>query len=402
MNHDTEDLPGQDAPDVRSLSFLPRTNLDQLIQVLQQRGLTVVGPKVEQEAIVYDELTSAAELPHGWTDQQRPGEYRLVRRNDDAVFGFVVGPHSWKKFLFPPVINVAEVNRTERGWQMSTPDPDSQPHYAFLGVRACELAAMKIQDRVFTGGPYVDPIYDRRRKNAFIVAVNCTLAGATCFCTSMNTGPRCTAGFDLALTEIDDGFVVECGTSAGKDVLNCLSVTPATEDQLQDAAGARQRAVDQIQKTMDVDGIRDLLLENLNHPRWSETAERCLSCTNCTMVCPTCFCSTVNDVADLTSDHVDRQRVWDSCFNFDFSYMNGGVARDSIRSRYRQWLTHKLASWNDQFGTSGCVGCGRCITWCPTGIDLTVEVAAIRATDGRATVNSAAANALSIDESSDS
>lgn len=95
------------------------------------------------------------------------------------------------------------------------------------------------------------------------------------------------------------------------------------------------------------------------------------------MVCPTCFCTGVEDVTALAGDVTERVRKWDSCFTADFSYQHGGVVRESTKSRYRQWLTHKLSSWVDQFGSSGCVGCGRCITWCPTGIDLTAEVAAI-------------------------
>ncbi len=129
---------------------------------------------------------------------------------------------------------------------------------------------------------------------------------------------------------------------------------------------------------MDTENLRDLLLSNLEHPRWDDVAQRCLSCTNCTMVCPTCFCASVSEVSDLTGDQVQRVRQWESCFNIDFSYTAGGTVRGDTRSRYRQWLTHKLASWHDQFETSGCVGCGRCITWCPVGIDLTEEVAAIR------------------------
>ncbi len=357
--------------------FLPAEQLQTLIDALSADGYLVIGPTVDQEAIVYDEIESAAELPRGWTDRQAPGSYRLERRDDDAYFGYVVGPHSWKKYLFPPLATVATADRTDDGWTLGTPD-EAVPRYAFLGVRACELAAIRVQDKVFTGGPYVDPIYRQRRDAAFIVAVNCTLAAPTCFCTSMKTGPKCDAGFDLALTEIDDGFVVEVGSDRGADVLQRLTVNPAGSGHSSTAQAARQQAVDQIQKTLDTDGIRDLLLGNLEHPRWNEVATRCLSCTNCTMVCPTCFCSTVTEVTDLTGDHVDRQRQWDSCFNIDFSYMNGAIVRDEIRSRFRQWMTHKLASWHDQFGSSGCVGCGRCITWCPVGIDLTEEVAAIR------------------------
>jgi ferredoxin len=200
----------------------------------------------------------------------------------------------------------------------------------------------------------------------------------------MGTGPRCTAGFDVAVTELPAGFLVEVATAQGADFIAALPTQPAEAAQEQEAATARQRAVDQIQRQMNTDGIHDLLLTNLDHPRWDEVATRCLSCTNCTMVCPTCFCSSVEEVSDLTDDHVERRRRWDSCFNVDFAYMNGGNVRNSIRSRYRQWLTHKLASWIDQFDTSGCVGCGRCITWCPVGIDLTEEVAAIRSSPAAA------------------
>ncbi|MEQ9407432.1 MAG: 4Fe-4S dicluster domain-containing protein [Fuerstiella sp.] len=371
--------------------FLARHQLDTLITALRGRGYEVVGPTIDQGAIVYSEITSAADLPVGWTDDQQPGRYRLKKRDDDACFGYVVGPHSWKKFLFPPLATVAAAERTQNGWVMQTPGSvEDTPRYAFLGVRGCELAAIQIQDRVFMGGAYTDPTYARRREAAFIVAVNCTQAAPTCFCTSMNTGPDCRSGFDLALTETSTGFVIEAGSEAGRTLLLELPVSAVTADQLQVAAAARQQAVDQIERHLDTDGLRDLLVNNLNHPQWEDVAERCLSCTNCTMVCPTCFCSTVAEVSDLTGDHVRRERRWDSCFNIDFSYMNGGIVRNSIRSRYRQWLTHKLGTWQDQFGTSGCVGCGRCITWCPTEIDLTAEVAAIRATAGRAVVSASA------------
>ena len=359
--------------------FLPKDKLDSLIDALTAAGYEVVGPTIDQGAIVYDEIRSASDLPQGWTDRQQAGRYRLERREDDAYFGYVVGPHSWKRFLFPAFATVATADRTGTGWDMQTPD-DDPPRYAFLGVRACEIAAIEVQDRTFLLGPYVDPIYQKRREAALIIAVNCTQAAPTCFCTSMQTGPRSKTGFDLALTEIAEGFLIEVGTDKGSEILAKLPITPAAEDQLQTAEAARQQAVDQITKTMNTEGIRDLLLGNLNHPHWDDVAQRCLSCTNCTMVCPTCFCSSVKEVSDLAGDHVERQREWDSCFNIGFSYMNGGIHRDDIRSRYRQWLTHKLASWHDQFGTSGCVGCGRCITWCPVEIDLTEEVAAIRAT----------------------
>ncbi|HUE69707.1 MAG TPA: 4Fe-4S dicluster domain-containing protein [Pirellulaceae bacterium] len=357
-------------------SFLAHSDLQRLIDALAGRGYMVMGPTLQQEAIVYDRVTRIEDLPRGWTDDQQPGKYRLRRRDDEEFFGFVVGPHSWKRFLFPPLTTLLTSRQTEEGWEFETP-PDDPPPLALLGVRACELAAIAVQDRVFMGGEYVDPTYAERRRKLFLVAVNCTQAASTCFCVSMNTGPRCRQGFDLALTELDDGFLVEIGSDAGKELLAALPSRAATAAELEEAEAHRQRARVQ-SRSIPSDEVHDLLLANLQHPRWSEVAERCLSCANCTLVCPTCFCSSVQEVSDLTGENFERRRQWDSCFNLDFSYFSGGHVRQQTRARYRQWLTHKLATWIDQFGTSGCVGCGRCITWCPVGIDLTEEVAAMR------------------------
>ncbi len=357
--------------------WLAKSDFQQLLDLLWSQNFRVIGPTVSQEAIVYDEIRRVEDFPRGMTEVQSAGQYRLQRREDDAWFGFNVGPHSWKRFLFPPQATVAKAERTNEGWQMHDV-PHDEPAYAFLGVRACEIAAIEVQDRTFIHDQYADPIYRRRRDQALLIAVNCTQAASTCFCTSMNTGPRCSRGFDLALTELADGFTVEIGTQRGEEIFQQLPSCAATAIELQQAGEARHRAVQQITKRLDTSDIRNLLLNNLEHPRWTEVATRCLSCTNCTMVCPTCFCSSVKEVSDLTGDQVERVRQWDTCFNVDFSYMNGGLVRNNIRSRYRQWLTHKLASWIDQFDVSGCVGCGRCITWCPVGIDLTEEVAAIR------------------------
>ncbi len=357
--------------------LLAKQSLHDLITTLQESGYLVIGPKLEQEAIIYGEIESLEDLPRGWTDLQAPGQYRLKKQDDDAYFGYAVGPGSLKQYLYPPRQLVATATRDGTRWEFEAIENVDQK-YAFLGVRACEIAAMRVQDRVFLEGAYVDPLYAKRRDSAIIIAVNCTVAASTCFCTSMKTGPECESGFDLALTELPDAFVIEAGSEKGETILRNLPTSPATTTDIEQAEKLQQQAVDQISKTMNFVNLREDLLSNLDHDRWAETALRCLSCGNCTMVCPTCFCSSVEEVSDLTGDHVKRQRNWDSCFDIDFTYQNGAIVRDDIRSRYRQWLTHKLATWHDQFDQSGCVGCGRCITWCPVGIDLTQEVAAIR------------------------
>ena len=356
--------------------------LGELFAVLQAEGFTTVGPTVRDQAIVYEEIDSPRELPVGWTEEQDGGSYRLQRRDDEARFGFTVGPHSWKKFLHAPNVKLFGATRSDDGWQFD--EPATPPRYAFIGVRSCELHAIAIQDRVFLGGPAVDRHYQARRQPAFIVAVNCAVAAKTCFCVSMNTGPKVTLPCDLQLTEIIDGdnhhFVCEAGTDGGRRVLEQLARRAADAAELAAAEKVVQQTADSMGRKMETEGLKELLYQNLEHPRWDDVADRCLTCANCTMVCPTCFCTTVEEVTDLTGDHAERWRRWDSCFTMDFTRMHGGGARQSTKSRYRQWLTHKLASWLDQFDSSGCVGCGRCITWCPVGIDLTEEVNAIRET----------------------
>lgn len=373
-------------------AWLPRHGLQHLIDVLRDRGHRVVGPQVADGAVVYRDLAEASLLPTGWLDEQDGGVYRLHHDPAAGTFDHVVGPHSLKNFLFPPRETFETWNRTPDGWLQTTPSYEPEP-LAVIGVRGCDLAALAIQDRVFLGGDSIDVRYQARREQLFIVAVNCRRAAATCFCHSMGCGPAAGPGFDIALTEMDDRFAVEAATDAGAAVLADL----AARLPLPPLAAAEVTAMRQVPETLretmqartpeagkprprslDTENIRDLLFDNLTHPRWAEVADRCLSCANCTLVCPTCFCSSVGEVTDLTGDEVSRERHWASCFTLEHSQMHGANARPTTASRYRQWLTHKLAGWIDQFGTSGCTGCGRCITWCPVGIDITEEVAAIR------------------------
>lgn len=365
---------------------------DHLLRVLAQQGYTLVGPTVRDGAIVYDEIRSADDLPAGWTDVQGSGSYRLRRRADGALFGYTVGPHSWKRFFHVPAVTLWKARRGGGVFEVADDESPPPQKLALIGARSCELHAVAIQDRVLAGGERPDPNYVSRRRNAFVVAVNCTQAGGTCFCASMGTGPRAAGGFDLAVTELTGPgrheFLMEIGTEAGAAVAGCLEHEAASSAQRREAEELVAQTGRRMGRRLDTDGIRDLLYRNLEHPRWQEVAKRCLACTNCTMVCPTCFCTDLEDVTDLAGTVARRVRVWDSCFTLSFSYIVGGSVRRSVASRYRHWLTHKLATWIDQFGTPGCVGCGRCITWCPAGIDLTQEVAAIRETDSRGATES--------------
>lgn len=377
-------------PPVGAFVEIEKSSLQQVIDQLRADGYRTIGPQVGDGAVIYDDLSDVSQIPFGKLDVQDGGYYRLVEDDSAGYFDHVVGPHSLKNFLFPARETLLEVQRIGDEWETRVPEVSSTK-LAVIGARSCDLHALAVQDRVFLEGEYVDPAYQARREGLFVVAVNCRRAAATCFCHSMKTGPAVKSGFDLALTELDTVFVVEIGTEGGGNVMASTTWSPCSSERLQQAQQLpveleqhmRSRSEEGVngnrkQRHLDTADIHDLLLGNLDHPRWDAVAERCLACANCTLVCPTCFCSSVAEVSDLTGEHVTRERSWASCFTAEHSYMNSGTVRKSTASRYRQWLTHKLASWIDQFGVSGCVGCGRCITWCPVGIDLTEEVAAIR------------------------
>ncbi len=368
---------GDDGPAVTGVA-----GLQALISTLRGQGFTVIGPVVRGDAIVLAEVSGTGDLPRGHGDEQDAAHYRLRERGDEALFGFAATAQSWKSILFPARELLWSGERDGASFTAgAAPDP-APGRYALLGVRSCDLHAIGIHDRVLLGRSAADPAYADRRRDAFIVAVACSQPGGTCFCVSMGTGPRPEAGFDLSLTELLDSaghrFLMTAGSDRGAALLASLPASPAAPADLAAADEVIAGSAARMGRHLDTDGIRDLLYGAAEHPRWDDVASRCLACTNCTLVCPTCFCTSVEDLTDLTGSSGSRWRVWDSCFTSEFSHLPGGSVRASTRSRYRQWMTHKLAAWIDQFGMSGCVGCGRCITWCPAAIDITEEAAALR------------------------
>lgn len=364
-------------PEVGSTVTIEKPVFDQLLARLKEEGYLPIGPHIRNESLVYEPIDSLEDLPQGYSTEQKPGYFRLVREKHTRYFDIIPGAHSWKQFLFPPRIELFALHRNGKGWEQAPYEAET-PKYAFIGVRGCELGAIQIQDDIFMRPDFTDPIYRARRRRVFILAVNCTHPAGTCFCTSMGTGPRVKEEFDLSLTELDDVFVLTIGSEVGRKMLNGLPFEDASGYVLTNAEHKLNHAEQQIRRKLDTSDLPELILDHLDHPYWNEIGKRCLSCTSCTQVCPTCFCWDATDEMSLDGKSTKRIRVWDSCFNPGYSHQAGGNTRPTIYSRYRQWLSHKLGTWKQQYGTLGCVGCGRCITWCPAEIDITEEISALR------------------------
>ncbi len=345
--------------------------LRQLLAVLQGRGYETVGLTEQDGCITLGPIASADDLPRGRIMDTGGGHVRCRDGESDRFFDKTLPMQGLKRFVYPAHEAVAQF---DDDLTITTPEVEMRPTAVF-GVRACDVAAIDIFDVVFRKPPYTDARFAARRDGLLIVAVDCAVPLETCFCASMGTGPHATTGFDLALTELSDGgehgFLVRAGSAAGRGILAELDGEAVRDDQVAAKRAQADAAAAAMTRSMPAN-VASVVRQSHDSPHWSEVASRCLTCANCTMVCPTCFCSTVEDRNALDGT-AWRERRWDSCFSIEFSYIHGGGVRESAPARYRQWMTHKLGHWHDQFGMSGCVGCGRCIAWCPVGIDITAE-----------------------------
>jgi formate hydrogenlyase subunit 6/NADH:ubiquinone oxidoreductase subunit I len=368
-------------PEIGVTIVVLKPELDTILKSLSNLEYELEGPKVKDHTVILGPIQSISDLPKGYTSQEGPGKYTLSSTGKDNYFDVTSGPQAWKKYFFPPRAQLMIFQQDpdkSSDWTLASAGEET-PCYALIGVRPCDLAGIQIQDKIFLEGDRCDPIYRDRREKAFILAANCTEPCGTCFCTSMGTGPKAEVGFDLSLTELKNHFLIEVGSKIGSKVLTGLDWKTADKKILKQSDAALQAAREKINLNLpQPEKLADELLSNLEHPQWDDVAGRCLSCGSCTLVCPTCFCWDATDVTKLPGDTIIRERSWDSCFNPDYTYVAHGNTRPNTRARYRQWLTHKFASWYEQYGSSGCVGCGRCITWCPAEINHLEEIAAIR------------------------
>ncbi|MCU7960696.1 MAG: 4Fe-4S dicluster domain-containing protein [gamma proteobacterium symbiont of Bathyaustriella thionipta] len=358
--------------------FLPLNKLQTLVDRVSAAGYQCYGPHIRDAAIVFAAFSSVEQWPVGVVDFQGPGEYRLESETSGRYFYWANGPQGLKPLTFFPEQDLWQSTRTADATVDFHAETGSPQKMAVFGVRSCDLAALALLDRHFLSESPADPYYRDGRERLLLIAVNCARSAATCFCHSTGDGPFAESGFDLCLTELEAGFLIVAGSDRGTELIDALRLRLAHKHELKQKREQFQIASRQ-QRKLDPVQVRFDLAQSIQSDAWQEIARDCLSCGNCTSVCPTCFCFSEMDRPALGGENSMRTRIWDSCFSHGHSYIHGVTIREETAPRYRQWLTHKFSTWVNQYGRSGCVGCGRCITWCPAGIDVIESIRQVSA-----------------------
>ena len=348
------------------------SDLEVIFEKLKSDGYQTIAPVVKDGVISYEVIDQSSQIPQGFVEEVDAGTYKLQKVGGEARFDYKVGPTSLKRHFHPPKRKLFSVAKSPEGYQvLPSDDQRSGAKMAVFGMRSCDLAAMSVFDRVSSVFPS-DGFVSNRQRDTLKIVVGCLQAGQLCFCDSMGTGPLPKNDYDLLILEIKQPnlhYLVEAKSAVGKTLIDTLGEpNEFSRNEYETKAKKTFRTV--VKDPKSASAIKQLP----DHPVFNEIEKRCMACANCTMVCPTCYCTTTVEKDDLQSGNAERWLTWDSCFQTDYSYIHGGSIRETTKSKYRQWLTHKFSTWHDQFGSSGCVGCGRCMAWCPVGINVVEEI----------------------------
>lgn len=248
---------------------------------------------------------------------------------------------------------------------------DDAPAQVIFGLRPCDVRGFVQMDNVFGGygGFYFDPYYNAKREATTLIAVTCRDPRSTCFCTSVQGGPAAGDGADALFTQVEGGFTVEALTEKGEALVSAASLADASEAQGQASTSVKERATERVDKAFDLEGIQTGLRANIEDPAWHDLSMRCISCGTCTYVCPSCYCFNITD--EMVEGTGERIRTWDNCFNPSYTLETSGHNPRAIKSnRFRNRFSHKFWYYPEKYDSLLCSGCGRCVSNCPTRIDI--------------------------------
>jgi sulfhydrogenase subunit beta (sulfur reductase) len=327
--------------------ILQKKDLGKFVENLK-KDHEVIGPKRKAEGYIFDYIDDSGELALDYTTTMLPP----------------------KKIFFPPREPLYSYEKVGEEVVIKDLSEKWKKKRILFGVHSCDINALLILDGVF-GGKLKDQLYLNRRRNTLIIGMNCRSPGENCFCDAMTTGPTIKKGYDLLLTDIGDKYYVQVGSKAGEKLLSRDLFRTATKADRKKMEAEVIRVKNKLQSDFGIDKLGEKMKGKFWSKLWEAQTKKCVLCGACNFVCPTCYCFDVVDETDLAGKKGQRVRVWDTCHFKDFATVAGGINfRGGKVPRVKQRLYHKLCYSTEQRGVYDCVGCGRCIQFCPAKIDI--------------------------------
>ena len=288
-----------------------------------------------------------------------PDEVDLTHPNPQKPMKEVFFPQSETMFRYEKVGEQNQVVSTE----------EVKRERIILGARPCDIQAVSLMDEVFSGKEYTDVYYINKRNITTIIGMACGHPFSTCFCSSTGGGPFLRNGSDLFFIDLGESFLVEFLTGKGMTFQKNKFFGEASTEEINLAKALEEKALHKTDASVPVKGIEKRLDLMAESPFWDRVHEKCIGCRVCTYLCPTCHCFDIVDEA-LTNKG-QRVRNWDSCLSSLYSLETSGHnPRPTNRERTRQRIMHKFNYFPKNFGRIACVGCGRCILYCPVHFDI--------------------------------
>mgnify|MGYP006295720965 CR=1 FL=1 len=284
--------------------------------------------------------------------------FKNISNTDQIASDYINSKYSIKKFFLPSKEILFEYNKE------SIKENLDKTKRIFFGIRPCDVHSLLVMDKLMLGDDMEDIYYKSRRNNSVIISVKCNESGENCFCQSLGTD-KLQEGFDILLYENGEDYLVEIGSEKGKKIIDQINEKEKTskipEDCLECDREIPEQQIEKFKKAFE-------------DPIWEEEVKRCFSCAGCTTTCPTCGCFDVKDDPNLDLETGKRMRLDASCQLKNYTGVAGGhVFREDRAKRFKHRYYHKFKYFPEQYDKYMCIGCGRCISNCPAGIDL-VEI----------------------------
>ncbi|MBS3977633.1 MAG: 4Fe-4S dicluster domain-containing protein [Syntrophomonadaceae bacterium] len=321
------------------------------MQTFKKESIDQVLAAWAHDAVVYVPVSQAGSKEFGrWSLNTRPdftGNTRL----------------SPKGLMFLQTESMYSYTVTEGGMGVVLEEIDHKPaRQVIVGIRPCDVQSVQVMDEVFLTKGYVDKLYKEKRDHTCLVALGCLSPLPTCFCSSMGLNPMAAPGADLMMYDLGDSYGIIPQSEAGEALIASLGGLVLD--------GGQVPAGNPCTLKVDTEGLTAKLQKMFEHPLWNKVNQKCLACGTCTYLCPTCHCFDIQ--GKNKGDEGYKFRCWDSCMYPEYTLMAGGhQPRSSKKERLRQRFLHKLQYMPERYHAWGCVGCGRCLAYCPVQVDIT-------------------------------